>query len=331
MVVAVTGASGHLGAALTRELVRRGTRVRAAVRGPARALEGLDIETVKADVLDNQSLRAAFDGVDVVFHLAGIISLASDGSSAVRRTNVGGSKNVVDACLDRNVGRLVHCSSIHAFLSRPRDGCIDESRQLVPWDDHREPLYDRTKAAGQRHVCAGLNKGLNAVIVHPTAVIGPYDFKGSPMGKVIRSLANGTFPALVEGGFDWVDVRDVAVGMCAAASRACSGDSFILSGHYCSIPQLAKMIGAISGVRPPRFVSPMWLARLGAPFAEAWAKLAGNPPVYTSESLLALRRHQEVSCDRARRALNYDPRPLEETIRDTLEWYMVDRTCGERS
>jgi len=319
MTVVVTGASGHVGGNLVRALLAAGRKVRCVVRNDTRAIEGLDVERVRGDVFDPASLRAAFDGAEVVYHLAAKVSIEGDPDGIVHRTNVEGPRNVAAACLDARVKRLVHFSSIHAFVQRPFDELLDEDRPLV--EDPREMAYDRSKAAGQREVLDAVRRGLDAVIVHPTAILGPFDFKPSPVGQVLLDLYHRRLPALVAGGFDWVDVRDVVAGAMAAEQRGRTGRNYLLSGEWKSVAELAALAEEVTGVRPPRFVAPFWLARLGVPFLTAFARVTGRRPLYTSDSLHALESNRRISCDRAVAELGYTHRPLRETIADAYAWF----------
>jgi dihydroflavonol-4-reductase len=320
MKIAVTGATGHVGANLVRTLVDGGHSVRALVRGGnRRGLEGVGCEFADGELGDAASLVRAFDGCERVFHLAARISIVPGDEALVRAVNVDGTKNVVAACEKSGVARLVHFSSIHALSPDPHDVAIDESRALT--SSPRMPPYDRSKADAERAVLAAVERGLDAVIVNPTAILGPYDYVPSAMGRVLLDLYHRRLPALVDGGFDWVDVRDVVAGALAAADRAPKGARYLLSGARKTVRELAGLVHEIIGVRPPRLVSPMWLARVGAPFATAAARIAGKQPLYTSHSLHALRNHQLVSHDKATRELGYAPRPLVETLTAAYDWF----------
>jgi dihydroflavonol-4-reductase len=321
MTAVVTGASGHVGANLTRALLDQGSRVRALVRADTRALEGLDVELVEGDVLDRGSLERVFESAELVFHLAAKISVGHEPFEDLRRLNVDGVQNVVEACLTTGVRRLVHFSSIHAFSPFPAHEEIDETRALTDPGDGAMPAYDRTKSAGQQVVLAAADRGLDAVIVNPTAVIGPNDFKLSALGSGIVAMMKRTLPALVAGGFDWVDARDVAAGAIAAAERGRTGEAYLLSGRWRPVVELARLVGEASGSRPPRIVCPMWLARVGAPFVNLWGRLSGAPPVYTRESLWALSHHRYITNGKAERSLGYRSRPLRETVADACAWY----------
>jgi dihydroflavonol-4-reductase len=152
-------------------------------------------------------------------------------------------------------------------------------------------------------------------------VLGPWDYKPSPLGEALLGLASGRLPALVEGGFDWVDARDVVAGAIAAEERGRTGERYLLSGRWLPMVELAGLVEEITGVRKPRFTCPMWMARAGAPVVECFCKVIGARPLYTSASLAALRSNRHVSHDKASRELGYSPRTLRETIVDTLRWH----------
>jgi dihydroflavonol-4-reductase len=318
MRVAVTGAAGHVGANLVRALLERGVAVRALVRRDRRALDGLDLEVAQADLGDPSSLERGFAGVERVFHLAARISIVAGDEAEVRRTNVDGTRAVVEACRRAGVARLIHFSSIHALSSDPTDRPIDEERPLA--GDEALP-YDRSKADAERLVREAARAGLDAIVLNPTAVLGPLDYGPSAMGQVLLDLYHGRLPALVEGGFDWVDVRDVIAGAITAADRAPAGARYLLSGERRSVRELAEIAARLTGRPRPRLVSPMWLARVGAPFATAAARLRGSRPLFTSASLHALRNHVLVSSARAARELGYRCRPLEQTLEAAYAWF----------
>ena len=319
MTTLVTGASGHIGVNLVQALLARGRRMRVLVHDHPFPLKELDIEVVKGNICDPDSLLPAFRDVDVVYHLAGRISIADDKWPVLEAINVAGTRNVVDACLKSGVRRLVHFSSIHAIRQIPLDSPVDESRALVATSSGA--VYDRSKAAGEAEIVSGIRQGLNAIVVNPTAIIGPGDYQLSHLGEAIVAMACGRLPALVPGGFDWVDVRDVVEGAIKAEEIAPAGARYLLSGHWVSVCDLAKMISEFTGVPPPGFVCPMWLAAAGAPLATVIARSLKKRPLYTAESLRALRSNRHISHAKATRELGYQPRPFKETIEDTLQWY----------
>lgn len=320
MTVVVTGAAGHLGSNLVRALLARGHMVRAFdCTRDWRALQGLDIEVVRGSVCDPDDLRRAFAGADMVYHAAAIISLKMDDWPLLEAVNVAGTRNVVQACLEARVRRLVHFSSIHALRQQPWGVPVDESSPLV--DDPTLPPYDRSKAAAEREVYKGLERGLDAIIINPTGMIGPNDYRPSYFGSVLLALGRGSLPALIDSGFDWVDVRDVAEGAIRAGEQGTAGSRYLLSGHWVSMPDTAQIVQEITGTRIPRFVCPYWLARFAANASDAVVRNAAYRAVFNRVSLRALHSNRRISHDRATRELGYHPRPFRETLRDLFGFF----------
>ena len=318
MKVAVTGASGHVGANLVRALLDRGDQVRVLVRNYTQSIDGLDLERVVGDVLDPASLDEAFDGVEQVFHLAAHISLLPDWP-ILEQTNVRGPANVVEACLKASVKRLVHVSSIEALLHKNCRRPVTEDKPPEP--DTLETAYGRSKALGMRQVLAGVERGLDAVIVNPTAVIGPWDYKPSNFGQMFLDFAGRKLPALVGGGFDLVDVRDLVAGMLAAAERGRTGESYLLSGEFLTIPQICAILENVTGTPRPRFTTPVWLALFGAMFTPPYYKLTGTRPRFTRMSINMLNGDYRVSSHKAELELGYTKRPVSEGISASVDWF----------
>jgi dihydroflavonol-4-reductase len=320
MRVVVTGASGHLGASLVRLLLERGDQVRVLVHRNARAFDGLNVEIAHGDLLAPDSLRDAFAGMKVVYHLAGVVSILGDAGGAVPAVNVAGAGNAAEAALACEA-RMVHCSSVHAFDLAAGTGPLDETAPRVSAGSPRHSAYDRSKGDGERRVREVIGRGLDAVIVHPTAVIGPWDFEPSRMGRFFIRLWKGTLPALVDGAFDFVDARDVAGGLVGAAERGGRGESYLLGGHFFRIAELAAVAAGVTGRRHARPTLPMWLARVGVPFMRLAAAAARTEPLYTAESLAVLRAGRVVDHAKAGRDLGLTPRPLEESVADVYRWF----------
>jgi dihydroflavonol-4-reductase len=322
MITLVTGASGHVGVNLVRELIVRGRKVRILIHDHPWPLKELNVEVVNGDVCDIESLNRAFYGVDSVYHLAARISIVQNNWSVLEKINVTGTRNVIEACLKSGVRRLIHFSSIHALEQKPMNCPVDESRPLVKSSNY--PPYDRSKAAGDEEILRGIEKGLDAIIINPTAIAGPYDYQLSLFGEALLALANGRLPALVKGGFDWVDARDVAEGAIQAEVRAVTGSRYLLSGHWASVSEIANLVAEISGIPVPKFVCPLWLASASAPLAVATARLLKQRPLFTPDSIRALHSNRNVNHEKATRELGYTPRPLRQTIEDTLRWFAIN-------
>ena len=318
MSTVVTGASGHIGANLVRALLDKGRTVRALIHKNQQSLQGLNVEIIQGDICDIDSLLSAFADADVVYHLAARISIAMNEWPLLEMVNVAGTGNVVGACIRCGVRRLVHFSSIHALEQKPLDTFVDESHT---WVDNNCLPYGRSKAAAEQEIHRGMARGLDAIIINPTAIIGPNDYQLSHFGEVLLLLANGKLPALVTGGFDWVDVRDVVEGAIRAEEGAVKGTNYILSGHWVSLREVASLVAEITGVPAPRLKCPLWFARIGAPIITAFDRLHNRRPLYTSASLITLCSNRNIRHDKATRDLEYYPRPFQETIVDTLRWF----------
>ena len=280
MTVVVTGASGHIGLNLVRALVAEKRSVRAVVHHNHQVLDGLGVEIVTGDVTDMASLTRALEGADVVYHLAGVISLLRNESPLVEKINIQGTRNVIEACRSSHVKRLVHFSSIHAINPEPLDVPVDENHPLI--QGHRYPPYDLSKAEAQREIRKAIAAGLNAVVVNPTGVFGPYDYQPSFFGTALLMMANGQMPALIDGGFDWVDARDVAQGAILAEQKAPSGSEYLLSGHWVrcgrSVPLCRKFPVRPSPVLSARCRRPDSAPRL-SPLTVGYLKNARFLPV----------------------------------------------------
>ena len=319
MTTLVTGGSGHLGNAIVRTLLARGRSVRVLVHSESASLTGLTVERRLGDILDRSSLEAAFAGVDVVYHFAAIVSLSPKDGERVLRTNVLGTRNVIAACLAQGVKRLVYCSSIHALAPRHGNEPTDES--CPPNTDRRATPYDRSKTESEAEVSRATGRGLDAVILNPTAVIGPHDYFPRLAGRALIDMYLGKLPVSIDGGFDWVDARDIAAAALSAETRGRSGERYLLSGHWASVADVAAAMRLATGRRGPRIVAPMGLAWLALPFLAAAAKLKRTEPLYSAPALRTLTEHRACNNAKARAELGFAPRPLARTIADTFAFY----------
>jgi dihydroflavonol-4-reductase len=308
-----------VGAVLSRALLADGETVRLLVHEDTRALEGLAAERVQADLTDPESLRRSFRGAEIVYHLGASISLDRRYTETMRRVNLEGTRNVILACRQCSVRRLIHFSSIEALADLNPVKESDESNPLAgPVDTTK---YGWTKAESERLVLQAASDGLDAVILTPTAIVGPFDYKPSYMGRSLLDLYHSRLPALVLGGFNWVDVRDVVEATLAARDRGRAGERYILSGTWRSLPEMAALVKEISGRDGSRPVLPVWIARAAARIAGGLPGLSSKYPAFTLDALIAIGKHRKVSCEKARRELGYAPRPLEVTLRDTFGWF----------
>jgi dihydroflavonol-4-reductase len=316
MKIAITGASGHVGANLTRVLLKQDHRIKVLVNQYSGSLpEGP--ERIPGNLLDPGSLNDLAAGCEILIHLAAGISI--DGNSNIIDTNVEGTRNVIRASVDAKIRRLIHFSSIHALVHEPLDSPLDETRPLALND---RIIYNRSKAQAEQLVLDAVGRGLDAVIINPTSVMGPNDFKPSLVGQAVLQMCQGRLPALIPGGYDWVDVRDVVDGTLTAIEKGRKGENYLLSGHYVSLKDFYDILLEIQGGGKQLRLLPFWLAHLGVPFLKAWARMTGRSPLYTRESLDILKTaHKAISSEKAVKELDYHPRPFEETLRDTVGWF----------
>jgi dihydroflavonol-4-reductase len=320
-MILVTGGTGHVGNVLVRELLSGGERVRAMVL-PGEAgtsLQGLDVECVEGNVLNPATLDRAMEGMKVVYHLAGVISILPGAEEVMRRVNVEGVRNVVNAALKAGVERMVHTSSVHAFQRIPHGVTVDET---VPFAiDNPSGAYDRTKAEGTVAVLRAVQAGLDAVIVCPSGVIGPHDYLKSEMGQTVLDLARAKLHFLIDGAYDFVDVRDVARGLVLARERGRTGEAYILSGTQAKLMTLKRIIQESAGVRSSTVVLPVGLAGFVAGLMERFYRLTKSPPRFTRYALRTVLDNSTFCYAKAQGELGYTPRPLPETIADTIEWW----------
>jgi nucleoside-diphosphate-sugar epimerase len=318
----VTGATGHIGNVLTRLLLDRGEVVRAMIMPgeDITPLKNLQVEIIEADVLDYQSLLKAFEHINVVYHLAGIISILPGKDNMVQAVNVIGTRNVIQAARSSGVHRLVYTSSIHALQRVPEGILIDET---VPFDiEHAISSYDASKANASLEVLEAVHQGMDAVIVCPTGVIGPYDFRRSELGQLILDCVDQKPMLYVDGAYDFVDVRDVAEGLILAGQKGRSGESYILSGERITVPNILKIVQEILGARFFSLKIPFSLAQLTAQFTPIYYRLSHTRPRFTTYSLATLVSNSFISHAKAKKELGYHPRPLRESLRDTVQWFM---------
>ena len=319
-MVLVTGAAGHVGSALVRELLADGESVRAlAMPGEDIAgLRGLGVQIVEGDVLDPATLEMALVGAEAVYHLAGIISIMPGKDALMRQVNVVGTANVARLARLAGVRRMVYVSSIHALARPPRGVPIDET---VPFDPHNAAgEYDRTKAEASLVILEEVRRGLDAVIVCPTGIVGPFDFRGGAMGRQMRQWMKPGRHLIIDGHFDFIDVRDVARGMILACRKGRRGETYLLSGERVSVGQLVTRVREVSGTSGMLVRIPSWVATVGSILATAAARLLSKKSQFTTYALETLRSNSLISGAKGRDELGLHPRRLVDTIADTVRW-----------
>ncbi|RVU97535.1 NAD-dependent epimerase/dehydratase family protein [Coriobacteriales bacterium OH1046] len=318
----VTGAAGHLGSTILRALSGRDCAVRGLLLpSQSPAISAPNIAYIHGDILESDSLHELFqdsEGHEIrVIHTAAIVSIEREVTPILQQVNVEGTRNIVEACREREIGRLVYVSSVHAIPELPAGQIIREPDALSP--DLVVGGYAKTKAVASQLVLDAAADGLDAVVVFPSGILGPYDEGTNHLVQLIVDYTHGRMPLCVAGGYDVVDVRDVADGCVRAAQFGRRGESYILNGRYVSIRDLLAMAAARCGRRPPPAL-PLWLAHLAVPFAAGHACLRHRRPIFTSYSLQVLTSNGCFSSAKARDELGYRARDLADTVRDTMRW-----------
>ncbi len=318
----VTGATGHLGNTIIQKLVSNGEKVRALVLPGDKLLEHLPSgpELCFGDVFDINTLHPFFKAYGdelIVIHCAAIVSIASGQQQRIYNINVQGTKNIVDLCIKYKVKKLVHVSSVHALPLLPKGKTMTEIGEFSPLRVHG--FYAKTKAEASSYVMKAAANGLNVSIVHPSGIIGPFDNGCSPMTALFLDLDAEKLPACVTGGYDFVDVRDVADGILSCCENGRGGECYILSGSYIAVPEIIRTMSKALGAKTP-VTLPIWLAKAAAPFAELYSRLSKKTALFTSYSLFTLSSNSLFSNKKAEKELGFKPRPFSETVTDTVEW-----------
>ena len=320
----VTGAAGHLGNTIIQQLAKRNVEIRALLLPQEKdaALEGQPCTIYRGNVCEKGSLREFFalpaGARATMIHCAGVVSIESKRNPRVEEVNVQGTKNIVEMCRESGVEKMVYVSSVHAIPEKPKGETICEVEEFSP--DLVEGLYAKTKAEATRYVLEQAASGFPVCVVHPSGIIGPYDYGHGHLTQMVIDAVNGALAAGVDGGYDFVDVRDVARGVISAAERGQTGRCYILSNRYAGVKELLNKVAKAAGTRPVRVMLHMWIAKATAPFSELYYRILRRPPLYTAYSLYTLTSNSKFSHERASKELFYHPRALMETVTDTVEW-----------
>jgi dihydroflavonol-4-reductase len=318
----VTGATGFVGSAVARALAARGHRVRALVRPTSdrRNLDGLDVEAVTGDLTDTASLAAAVQGCRYVFHVAADYRIWVPDAEAMLRANEGGTRNVMLAALGAGVERVVYCSSVAALGLNADATPADEDTPVS--EASVVGIYKKSKYRAEQAVLRLVReRGLPAVVVNPSAPVGPRDIKPTPTGKMIADAVTGRMPAYVDTGLNIVHVDDVAAGHVLALERGRIGERYILGCENLSLAELLALVDQATGqptrrARLPREL--LWPLAVGC---ESWAKLAGGNPLVTRDHLRMAGKKMFFSSAKAMSELGYTPRPARLAVADAVAWF----------
>ena len=320
-IALITGSSGHVGSNLIRELSKQDYKIRCIdFDGDYRAYEGFDVEVIKGDITNKDSLRSVFKNVDIVFHTAALINLDRRYEKQIRQVNVEGTRNVCEAAVKAGVKKLIHFSSVDAFYRFPIEEPLLESRNLI--DDPNAVPYDLSKADGQKIVLKFCEKDLDASIIHPTSIVGPNDFKpGLPMQEMVN-LANGKRKLVPNWGYNFVDVRDLCITAISAVKLGRTGQNYIVGGEYHLYSYIAELMKQQLGRTVLLATIPDFVSYLGLPYEYIKSLITGKPRVLTIDTLHTGKTgNKVVPSTLAREELGHNPRPLEETIYDMVSFF----------
>lgn len=317
----VTGAKGHLASTIIKYLQNEDCHIRGLILPTECGEDDRQLTYYKGDVSKPETLEAVFSDAEcnevIVIHAAGIITIDSKVTSRLHEVNVEGTRNIIDQCLCHRVKRLVYVSSVHAIPQVTETATVSEAVSFS--GDLVKGAYAKTKAEATQAVMAAAQKGLDAVVVHPSGIIGPYDDGRNHIVQLIQMCLANRLPAGVTGGYDFVDVRDVAKGCLQAARNGKAGNCYILSNRYFTIKELLGYVQQMVGGKK-KVCLPIGLAKAFVPFFEWAAEVSHTRPLYTQYALDTISSNEHFSHDKATLELGYHPRDMTCTIRDTIRW-----------
>jgi dihydroflavonol-4-reductase len=320
-IVFITGATGFVGSAVARELLREGFVLRALVRhgSPRTNLAGLDVDVIEGDMRDKDAVVSAAQGSRYVVHLAADYRLWSPHRQDIVWANVEGTRVVMEAARAAGAERIVYTSSVATLKLREHGAPADETTPLAEADAYG--AYKRSKIVAERLVEQMIGRGLPAIIVNPSTPVGPRDLRPTPTGRMIIEAASGRMPAYVNTGLNLVHVDSVASGHVAALRHGRIGQRYILGGDNMTLFELLGIISRFMGRPPPRIRLPRWPIYPVALAAEAMALVTRREPFITLDGLRMAKHHMFFTSAKAERELGYKAKPTEEGIRDAIDWF----------
>jgi len=320
MTTLVTGAAGFLGSHVARQLVARGDEVRVLLRASStnRAIADLSLEYVTGDLRDPASLERAMKGVKRVFHVAADYRLWAKRSREIYESNVGGTKNLLEAAKRAGVEQLIYTSTVATIaVDRPQLPNEFTGTALEEMVGH----YKRSKWMAEKEAFNAAKSGLPVIIVMPTTPVGPWDWKPTPTGKIILDFLNGKMPGYVETGLNFVGVEECAAGHLLVAEKGKVGERYLLGGENLTLKAMLDMLAKITGLRAPGLKIPHGLA-LGVAYANTvFSRLLGREPGIPIEGVKIARHMMFVDCSRAQRELGFKSGPVAAALERAVRWY----------
>jgi dihydroflavonol-4-reductase len=323
MTTLVTGAAGFLGSHVARQLVARGDDVRILVRASSsnRAISDLSLEYVTGDLRDAGSLERAMNGVHRVFHVAADYRLWAKNPQEIYDSNVGGTKNLLEAAKRAGVGQLIYTSTVATIaVDRPELPNEFTETKLEEMIGH----YKRSKWMAEQEVLKAAKEGFPAIVAMPTTPVGPWDWKPTPTGKIILDFLNGKMPGYVETGLNFVGVEECAAGHLLVSEKGKIGERYLLGAENLTLKEALDALAKITGLRAPGMKIPHGVA-LGVAYVEsAFSRLIGKEPGIPVEGVKIARHKMFVDASRARRELGFQPGPVAAALERAVRWYQAN-------
>ncbi|MEG1222442.1 MAG: SDR family NAD(P)-dependent oxidoreductase [Bacilli bacterium] len=333
----VTGATGHLGRTIVEQLLKLDFKVYAfslpndnGLNKLVKEYKGL-LEVINGNILSKDDVVKFIKNNELylkrVIHCASLISISQKYDERIYNINVNGVKNITDVCLEDNVDNFIYVSSVHA-LEEKKKGIISETSSFDP--EKVRGLYAKTKATSSNYVLSSVEKGLRGNIVMPSGFLGPNDYLLGRLTGVIRDYLSGSLTAIVRGGYDIVDVRDVSNAILTLANTKSYGKTYILNGHYITIARLLEIVSVYTKKKPIKVVLPYWFVKMFIPLISLHFILHKSEPLFTLYSLTTLRTNSNFCHFAAEKDLDYHPRNLDETIKDTIDFIYKNKQIKEK-
>src|SRR5579859_1001758 len=331
MTTLVTGASGFLGSHVTRQLVARGETVRVLLRASSnnRAIADLPLEYVTGDLRDSASLARALAGVARVFHVAADYRLWARRKQEIYDSNVGGTKNLLDAARRAGVSQFIYTSTVATIaVDRPEHPNEFTDAKLEEMIGH----YKRSKWQAEREVLDAAKQGFPAIVAMPTTPVGPWDWKPTPTGKIILDFLNGKMPGYVETGLNFVGVEECAAGHLLVSEKGKIGERYLLGAENLTLKEVLDILAKITGLSAPKHKIPHGLALTAAYANTIFSRLTFREPQIPIEGVKIARHNMFVDCSRAQRELGFRPGPVAAALERAVRWYEAnDYVSGRRA
>ena len=315
----ITGGTGYVGLALVKHLISLGERVRLLLLEDHPCLDGIDCEKYVGNICNPLDLDACFAGAETVYHIAGVVDISGKKEELMWKVNVEGTKNVVESCKRCGVKNLIYVSSIDTYPDKFSEG---EKTELSSYSEvGLTSGYAITKAIATQ-IVLDAKDDLKVCCVQPTGVLGPDDYMGSSIGATMDLFIKGLFPVSMDfGRYNFVDNRDMAIAMRNAVDLGRSGECYILSGEVITVDELMGYMAQTLGRKKPKIKLPKAAILPFVPLVSKAMDLAKLPPMLNSFSLSKLEENCNFSNEKAKRELNFKPRPVAETVRDSVLWH----------